>query len=58
VGVERYRTALLDWLACAAGGREQPAARAARAIGDRVASPGATGHVLDFDDTFLPASRT
>ncbi len=51
---ERYRTALLDWLACAAGGRDEPAARAARAIGDRVASAGTAGHVLDFDDTYLP----
>jgi 2-methylcitrate dehydratase PrpD len=32
----------------AAGGR------AARAIGDRVASAGTAGHVLDFDDTYLP----
>ena len=34
------------------------AARAARAAGDglleRVAPPGAAGHVLDFDDTYLP----
>jgi 2-methylcitrate dehydratase PrpD len=51
---ERYRTALVDWLACAAGGRSEPAARAARAIGDRVAAAGTAGHVLDFDDTYLP----
>ncbi len=50
----RYRTALLDWLACAAGGRDEPAARAAGAIGDRVAAAGTAGHVLDFDDTYLP----
>jgi 2-methylcitrate dehydratase PrpD len=50
----RYRTALLDWLACAAGGRDEPAARAARALGDRVAFAGTAGHVLDFDDTYLP----
>jgi 2-methylcitrate dehydratase PrpD len=50
----RYRVALLDWLACAAGGREEPAARAALEIGDRVASAGTAGHVLDFDDTYLP----
>ena len=50
----RYRTALLDWLACAAAGRDEPAARAAGAIGDRVASAGTAGHVLDFDDTYLP----
>jgi 2-methylcitrate dehydratase PrpD len=54
VSDERYRTALLDWLACAAGGRDEPAARAARAIGDRVAFAGTAGHVLDFDDTYLP----
>jgi 2-methylcitrate dehydratase PrpD len=53
-----YRVALLDWLACAARGAEEPAARAARAAGDglldRVAFAGAAGHVLDFDDTYLP----
>jgi 2-methylcitrate dehydratase PrpD len=49
-----YRTALLDWLACAAGGRGEPAARAARELGDRVAYAGTAGHVLDFDDTYLP----
>src|SRR5512144_546634 len=51
---DRYRLALLDWLACAAGGWEEPAARAARAGGDRIAALGAAGHVLDFDDTWLP----
>jgi 2-methylcitrate dehydratase PrpD len=50
----RYADALLDWLACAAAGRNQPAARAARATGDPVLAAGAAGHVLDFDDTFLP----
>ena len=49
-----YETALLDWLACAAGGREQPAARAAGRLGDRVAAAAVAGHVLDFDDTYLP----
>jgi 2-methylcitrate dehydratase PrpD len=49
-----YRAAFLDWLACAKGGHDQPAARAARAAGDPVAALGAAGHVLDFDDTFLP----
>jgi 2-methylcitrate dehydratase PrpD len=49
-----YRVALLDWLACAAGGAEQPAVRAARASLSRVAVAGAAGHVLDFDDTWLP----
>jgi 2-methylcitrate dehydratase PrpD len=53
-----HAAALLDWLACAYGGREQRAARAARAAGDgvleRVAWLGTAGHVLDFDDTYLP----
>jgi 2-methylcitrate dehydratase PrpD len=53
-----HRAAMLDWLGCAYGGREQRAARAARAAGDglleRVAWLGAAGHVLDFDDTYLP----
>ncbi|MEK6230169.1 MAG: MmgE/PrpD family protein [Actinomycetota bacterium] len=53
-----YRTAFLDWLACASAGREEPAARAAEAAGDglleRVLSAGTAGHVLDFDDTYLP----
>jgi 2-methylcitrate dehydratase PrpD len=50
-----YRVAFLDWLACAVGGRDEPAARAAAALGDgvaeRVAAAGTAGHVLDFDDT-------
>jgi 2-methylcitrate dehydratase PrpD len=53
-----HAAALLDWLACAYGGREQRAARAARAAGDglleTVAWLGTAGHVLDFDDTYLP----
>jgi 2-methylcitrate dehydratase PrpD len=49
-----YADALLDWLACAAAGRAEPAARAARATGDPVVAAGAAGHVLDFDDTYLP----
>lgn len=49
-----YRTALLDWLACAAAGAGEPAARAARASGDLVVGLGAAGHVLDFDDTYAP----
>src|SRR3954452_18185130 len=53
-----YRAALLDWMACAIRGRSEPAARAAAAAGDglleRVAALGAAGHVLDFDDTYLP----
>ena len=55
---ERYRVALLDWLACAAGGSTQPAARAARSAGDglleRVTWAGCAGHVLDYDDTYSP----
>ena len=54
----RYRTALLDWLACAAAGSREPAARVARQTADgllgRVAAAGAAGHVLDYDDTYLP----
>lgn len=53
-----YRRALLDWLACAAGGSGEPAAQAARGGGDglveRVIFAGTAGHVLDFDDTWLP----
>jgi 2-methylcitrate dehydratase PrpD len=53
-----HRTALLDWLACAIGGRSEPAARAARGAGmgqlERVAAAGAAGHALDFDDTYEP----
>jgi 2-methylcitrate dehydratase PrpD len=56
---DRYRAALLDWLACAARGSREPAAGAARAAGgdgllERVAAAGAAGHVLDFDDTYAP----
>jgi 2-methylcitrate dehydratase PrpD len=36
------------------GGWEERAARAARAAGDPVVALGAAGHVLDFDDTYLP----
>ena len=53
-----YRVALLDWLACAARGASEPAARAAAAAADglegRVAALGTAGHVLDFDDTYTP----
>jgi 2-methylcitrate dehydratase PrpD len=56
--VERYRTALLDWLACATRGTQEPATLAARAAGndllDRVAAAGTAGHVLDYDDTYAP----
>jgi 2-methylcitrate dehydratase PrpD len=55
--MNRYEAALLDWLACAYGGRDQPAARAAH-VGDgpleEVAWLATAGHVLDFDDTYLP----
>jgi 2-methylcitrate dehydratase PrpD len=54
----RYRLALTDWLACAFAGRNENAAIAARAAGgeltDRVLAGGAAGHVLDFDDSYLP----
>ena len=53
-----YRRAFLDWLACALAGRNEPAAAAARAVGDgttdRVAALATAGHVLDFDDTYGP----
>jgi 2-methylcitrate dehydratase PrpD len=53
-----YRTALLDWLACAVGGRDERAAVAARSCADgvegRVAAAATAGHVLDFDDTYAP----
>jgi 2-methylcitrate dehydratase PrpD len=49
-----YAVALLDWLACAARGSAEPAARAARELGDPVTHAGTAGHVLDFDDTYLP----
>ncbi len=51
---DRYTAAFLDWLACAKGGLDQPAARAARATGDPVLALGTAGHVLDFDDTYAP----
>src|SRR3954449_3401971 len=49
-----YRVAFLDWLACAEGGRAEPAAWAAQAAADPAPALGPAGHVLDFDDTFLP----
>src|SRR3954452_19057166 len=49
-----YRTALLDWLACARAGRHEHAARAAATLGDEVVAAGTAGHVLDFDDTYAP----
>jgi 2-methylcitrate dehydratase PrpD len=54
----RYRATFLDWLACASAGRDEPAARAAAQAGDglpeRVVLAGTAGHVLDYDDTYLP----
>jgi 2-methylcitrate dehydratase PrpD len=50
----RYAAALADWLACAAQGREERAARASRSLGDPVAAAATAGHVLDFDDTYAP----
>ena len=54
VSGSRYRTAFLDWLACAVRGRDEPAARAAAVVGETVVAAGTAGHVLDFDDTYLP----
>src|SRR5207248_7028022 len=55
---EGYRTAFIDWLACAAAGGREPAAIAAREADDsllgRVVTLGTAGHVLDFDDTYAP----
>lgn len=53
----RYRLSLLDWMACAAGGAAERAARAARGGDDAPARAfwlGTAGHVLDFDDTWMP----
>ena len=49
-----YRAAFTDWMACASRGASEPAARAAAAAGDPVVALGTAGHVLDFDDTYLP----
>jgi 2-methylcitrate dehydratase PrpD len=49
-----HRVALLDWLACAAGGAGEEAVSVARATGSAVVVAGTAGHVLDFDDTWLP----
>src|SRR3954467_15515799 len=49
-----YPTALLDWLGCAVGGGEERAARAARTAGHPGVALGTAGHVLDYDDTYLP----
>ena len=51
-----YGAGLLDWLACAAAGRGQPAAMAAgeASPGDPLLLAATAGHVLDFDDTWTP----
>ena len=49
-----YRAAFIDWAACAVRGGSEPAARAAAAAGDPVVALGTAGHVLDYDDTYLP----
>src|SRR4029453_9511135 len=51
--VNPYEAALLDWMACASAGRRQRAAQAAHSV-DSVVWLGTAGHVLDFDDTYLP----
>ena len=50
----RYRVAFLDWLACAVGGGGSGRRRRPRALGDPVAALATAGHVLDYDDTYLP----
>jgi 2-methylcitrate dehydratase PrpD len=56
--LDLYRTALTDWLACAVAGRSEPAALAAARAGvatpSRIIAAATAGHVLDFDDTYLP----
>jgi 2-methylcitrate dehydratase PrpD len=52
--MREYAQAFVDWLACATRGREEPAARAALELDDAVVHAGVAGHVLDFDDTYLP----
>jgi 2-methylcitrate dehydratase PrpD len=55
----RYRLAFLDWLGCSSTGASERAARCAFAVADgvtdRVLAAGVAGHVLDFDDTYVPA---
>src|SRR5256885_15265216 len=55
---EGYRVAFTDWLACAIRGAREAPAQAAREAGEGVAggviAAGTAGHVLDFDDTYLP----
>jgi 2-methylcitrate dehydratase PrpD len=61
VGAEldaRYRVAFLDWLGCSSAGASERAARCARAVAEgvsgRVFAAAVAGHVLDFDDTYVP----
>lgn len=53
-----YLAAFLDWVGCATAGASERAARCARAAADglsgRVLAAGVAGHVLDFDDTYVP----
>jgi len=50
--------AFTDWLACATAGAGERAARVARELADglagRLMEAGSAGHVLDFDDTYVP----
>jgi 2-methylcitrate dehydratase PrpD len=54
-GVGLYKLAFTDWLACASGGADSPAAGAVAASTEGllrdVAFAGTAGHVLDYDDT-------
>ena len=54
----RYRVAFLDWLGCSSAGSSERAARCARAVAEgasgRVFAAAVAGHVLDFDDTYVP----
>ena len=54
----RYRLAFIDWLGCATAGASERATRTAREATDglygRVLAAGVAGHVLDFDDTYVP----
>ncbi len=49
-----YHDAMLDWLACAAGGRGEQPVHAAAELGDSLLEAATAGHVLDFDDTWTP----
>lgn len=53
-----YRIAFLDWLGCSSAGTSERAARCAGAVAEgmsgRVFAAAVAGHVLDFDDTYVP----